>query len=210
MSTQPILSTGMGEEAVRTQSRHLYGHFRRTDTPGNLPLLKARAVPSGGQMASLWNAKQGVFACSVLFGKSRGERQRARLEKAPNPHLGFLPRCGRCFFALAAGSWALQGWAAGLRATRSGSQQSDNFRVSSQLKVRNRFPKPTPVFYIWHLFLQRAGAGASIQSLCIRSTSSQSVQRVYSQIKLYFAELDVVDGTSFQMQSMFMWSDLQA
>lgn len=146
-----------------------------------------------------------MFVCIVLFGKPRGERQRVRLEKAPNPHLGFLPSCGHCFFAPAAGSWALQGWAGGQpRATRSGSQQSNNFRVSSQSKVRNLFPKPTPAFYIWHLFLQRAGAGAWIQGLCIGSTSSQSVQRVYGQIKLYFAELDVVGGTTLQMQSMFM------
>lgn len=62
MDTQPLLSTGMGEGAEWMKSRHLYGHFRRADIPGNLPLLKARAVPCGGQMASFEMLSRGVFA----------------------------------------------------------------------------------------------------------------------------------------------------
>lgn len=89
MNTQPLLSTGTGEGAEWIQSRHLYGHFRCADIPGNLPLLKARAVPSGGQMASLWNAKQrSVCSLSPVWQIQRWKTE-VKLGMVPNPHLSF-------------------------------------------------------------------------------------------------------------------------
>lgn len=110
-----------------------------------------------------------------------------KLEMAPNPHLIFpAPDVGRALLQTSDPTPWLLGHQHLTAPYSSGQENSSSvcLRVSSQLKVRKPFPRPTPTFYIWLLFLQRAGAGAYTENLCIRSTSSQNVQEVYSQIKL--------------------------
>lgn len=87
----------------------------------------------------------------------------------------------------------------------SGNQQS----CQPSSKLTGEIWKPLPKTKACILLLTSVSAKGQSRSLYISSTTSQNVQKACSQIKLQFTELDVVDGTGFQMQSSVTGSDLQ-
>lgn len=141
--------------------------------------------------------------CQIKRWKTEG-----KLEIVPNPHHSFpAPKLYTAllqtseFHTLAAGSQAfhtfLQPW----------SQNQQSCQLSSKLIAEIWKPLPKTKTCILHL--TSVSAKGWSRSLYIRSTSSQNVQKACSQIKLQFTELDVVDGTGFQMQSPVTGSDLE-
>lgn len=81
---------------------------------------------------------------------------------APNPHLNFpAPNVGTALLQTSESHTLLlgHGHLTGPRSNDQENNSSVSLQISSQLKVRNHFPRPTPAFYIWLLFLAKGQSG---------------------------------------------------